>query len=109
LAKTIPTTALGKLSLALIVLMPVLFFAGGVMTNVLYADVPAGNSILEDIAGRPALAYTMLAGMLSGVSAFAVGLFAIIRQKEQSPLVYVTTIAGALLLLFLAGEFLFPH
>ena len=109
MGKVTPTTILGKLSLVLIVLMPILFVAGGSLTNLLYASVPAGNTIKEDIAGRPALALIMLAGMLSGVSAFAVGLLAIIRQKERSPLVYVATILGAMLLVFLAGEFLFPH
>ncbi len=104
-----PTTVLGKVSLGFIVLMPVLFVIGGAMTNLLYASVPAGNTILEDIAGRPALAYTMLAGMLSGISAFAIGLFAITRQKDRSPLVYVATILGAMLLVFIAGEFIFPH
>lgn len=79
------------------------------MTSLLYASVPAGNTILEDIAGRPALALTMLAGMLSGISAFAVGLIAIIGQKERSPLVYIATVLGALMIFFLVGEFVFPH
>lgn len=107
--KIIPATILGKLSLVLIVLMPVLFFVGGAMTNLLYAGVPAGNTIIEDIGGRPALAFTMLAGTLSGVFAFVVGLIAIMGQKERSSLVYVATILGAMLLVFLAGEFVFPH
>lgn len=109
MVKIMPATSLGKLSLTLIVLMPILFIAGGSLTNLMYASVPAGNTIMEDIAGRPALALMMLAGMLSGISAFAVGLFAILRQKERSPLVYIAAILGAMLLLFLAGEFIFPH
>jgi hypothetical protein len=58
---------------------------------------------------RPALALTMLVGMASGISAFATGLLAIIRQKENALLVYISTVIGALLLLFLTGEFIFPQ
>ena len=104
-----PKTPLGKWSLGLITAMPVLFFVGMSFTNLLYESVPASNSILEDIAGRPALAITMLAGNVSGISAFVTGLIAIIRQKERAPLVFVATIIGALLILFLIGEILFPH
>ena len=64
---------------------------------------------MEDIAMRPALALTMLVGMAAGISAFATGLLAIIRQKENALLVYISTVIGALLLLFLTGEFIFPH
>jgi hypothetical protein len=55
------------------------------------------------------LALTMLAGMVAGISAFITGLLAIIRQKETALLVYVSTVIGALLTLFLAGEIVFPH
>jgi hypothetical protein len=64
---------------------------------------------LADIAARPALALTMLAGMVAGISAFIIGLLAIIKQKETALLVYVSTLIGALLTLFLAGEIVFPH
>ena len=102
-------TILGKWSLGLIVAMPALFFFGSSFTNSLYKSVPAGSSIIEDIAGRPALALTMIAGMIAGISAFIVGLIAIIRQKERALLVYVATSIGMLLILFLIGEVLFPH
>lgn len=104
-----PKTRLGKWSLGLIAAMPVLLFVGMSFTDLLYESVPAGNSILEDIAGRPALALTMLAGFASGISAFITGLTAIIRQKERAPLVFVATIVGALLILFLIGEVSSPH
>jgi hypothetical protein len=107
--KFMPKTKLGKWSLGLIAAMPVLFFIGPSLTNLLYKSVPAGNTILEDIAGRPALALTMLAAMVSGISALITGLIAVTRQKERAPLVYVAIIIGALLMLFLAGEVLFPH
>lgn len=104
-----PKARLGKWSVGLIVVMPVLFFVGASFANSLYESVPAGNTILEDITKRPALALTMLAGFVSGISALITGLIAITKQKERTLLVYISTIVGALLLLFLIGEVLFPH
>jgi len=104
-----PKTTLGKWSVVLIVAMPILFIIGTSFTNSLYKSVPAGVTILADIAVRPALAITMLAGMVAGISAFITGLLAIIRQKENALLVYVSTVIGALLMLFLTGEITFPH
>ena len=106
--KILPITSLGKWSVGLIVAMPLLFIIGTAFTNSLYKSVPAGGTILADIAARPALALTMLAGMVAGISAFITGLLAIIK-KENALLVYVAGVIGALLLVFLAGEILFPH
>lgn len=95
-----PKTTLGKWSLGLIVPMPALFFVGSSFTNSLYKSVSAGDSIIEDIAARPALALTMLAGMAAGISAFITGFVTIVRQKERAPLVYLSTTIGMLLILF---------
>ena len=105
----LPKTSLGRWSFGLAAAMPVLFFIGMSFTTLLYKSVPAGGTILKDIAVRPALALTMLAGMASGISAFKIGLSAIIRQKERALLVYGATLIGALLVIFLLGEFLSPH
>ena len=61
------------------------------------------------IASRPLLALTMLAGMAAGISGFITGLLAIVKQKENALLVYVSTVIGGLLTLFLVGELAFPH
>ncbi|MFC2065915.1 hypothetical protein ACFLUO_02475 [Chloroflexota bacterium] len=105
----LPKIKLGWWSLGLAAAMPVLFFIGMSFTNLLYKSVPAGGTILKDIAVRPALALTMLAGMVSGISAFTIGLIAIIRQKERALLVYGAILLGALLIIFLLGELTFPH
>jgi hypothetical protein len=89
--------------------MPILFVIGSSFTRLLYESVPAGRTLLADIAARPALALAMLAGMGAGISAFIVGLLAIIRQKDNALLVYASTIIGALLILFLVGDVAFPH
>jgi hypothetical protein len=104
-----PKTILGKWSVGLIVAMPILFIIGTSFTDTLYRSVPAGRTILADIAARPALALTMLAGMAAGISAFVTGLLATIRQKEDGVLVYASTALGALFVLYLAAEIVFPH
>jgi len=103
-----PHTKLGKWSLGLIIAMTILFIIGTSFTNTLYQSVPAGGTILRDIAARPALALTMLTGMAAGVLACITGWVAIIRQKERFFLVFISTLIGTLLTIFLAGEFIFP-
>jgi len=95
--------------LGLAILMPILFVIGNSFVNLPYASVPAGGTILEDVVARPALALTMLAGMAAGIMACLTGVVAITRKNERALLVYAATIAGLLLILFLAGEFLFPE
>ena len=107
--KITPKTTLGKWTVGLIVAMPILFFIGSLFTSSLYKSVPSGETIFADIATRPALALTMLVGMIAGISAFITGLFAAIRQKEKALLVYISIAIGALLIIFLAGEILSPH
>jgi hypothetical protein len=104
-----PVTRFGKWSLGLALAMPVLFLMGMASMSILYPSVPAGNSIVGDLAARPALALSMLLGMAAGVLAFAAGLLAVVREKERSLWVYLSTAIGALLLVFLLGEFISPH
>ena len=104
-----PKTIAGKWSVGLIVAMPILFIIGTLFTNSIYRSIPAGETILADLAARPVLALAMLAGMAAGISAFILGLLGIARQKENALLVYASTVIGALLLIFLAAEILFPH
>lgn len=104
-----PKTASGKWSVGLIIAMPILLFIGTSFTNTLYISEPAGETIFTDIIARPALALTMLAGMVAGIAACITGFLTIIRKKENSLLVYVSTAIGALLILFLAGEIISPH
>lgn len=105
----IPKTKLGKWSLGFIILMPILFFLGSSLTNLWYKSVPAGRTIREDIVRRPALALTMLAGMVAGILAFITGLIALTRRKESALPVYFATTIGMLLILFLLSEIMFPH
>ena len=107
--KIAPKTMLGKWSVGLIVTMPFLFFIGTSFTNSLYKLIPAGETILADIVARPALALTMLSSMGAGISAFITGLLALSTRREKALLTYASTSIGALLILFLIGEIIFPH
>ena len=104
-----PRTTLGKWAVGLIAVMPILFVIGSSFSSSLYESVPAGRTILADVSARPFLALTMLAGMVAGLTAFIVGLLAIVKQKENAILVYISTVVGGLLMLFLVGELAFPH
>ncbi len=107
--RMLPVTSLGKWSLGLIIAMPLLFVIGTSFTDTLYQSTPAGSTILKDIAARPALALTMLAGIAAGISAFITGLLAILTKKDHTLLVYIATAVGGFMVLFWAGEILFPH
>jgi hypothetical protein len=107
--RLMPRTTLGKWAVGLIAVMPVLFVIGSSFSSSLYESVPAGRTILADVSARPFLALTMLAGMVAGLTAFIVGLLAIVKQKENAILVYISTVVGGLLMLFLVGELAFPH
>lgn len=107
--KTFPQSTLGKLSVGLAVAMPILFVIGGSLASSLYINVAAGNSITEDMAQRPLLAWTMLIAMSFGILALVTGALAIKLKKDQTTLVWIATGLGAFLLVFLLGELVFPH
>jgi nitrate reductase gamma subunit len=93
----------------LIVAMFALFAVGILAVDLLYESTPAGDTIPDDVVDRPGVALPMLAGFASGIAAFITGAVAILRRSERAPLVFVSTGIGALLLLFLTAEVLFPH
>jgi thiamine transporter ThiT len=106
--RLMPGTSVGRWSVGLIAVMPILFVIGSSFSRSLYESVPAGRTILADIAERPILALSMLAGMAAGISGLITGLLAIVKQEENALLVYISTVVGVLLTLFLIGELAFP-
>jgi hypothetical protein len=104
-----PGTLVGRWSVGLIAVMPILFVIGSSFSQSLYESVPAGRTILADINARPFLALFMLTGMATGISGFITGFLAIVKQKKNALLVYISTVIGGLLTLFLIGELAFPH
>ena len=98
----IPKTLLGKWSIGLAVASIVLFI-------LLQFFVASG---LRD-------SYTFISGLLltipvplagiSGISAFFTGIIGIIKSRDRSVLVFLSTMIGLFVILFLLGEVLFPH
>ena len=107
--RLMPKTTLGMWTIGLIAVMPILFVVGSSYLSSLYESVPAGRTILGDLAARPYLALTMLAGMFAGIAAFITGILAIVKRKEKALLVYLSTMIGGLQTLFLVSELAFPH
>ncbi len=106
--KLIPKTILGKWSIVLIVAIPVFFYIGMSFVG-FYESVPAGKTIARDIVVRPGVALPMLAGFVSGITAFFVGIIGITRKKDYSILIFLSTAVGFLVLLWCLAEILFPH
>lgn len=104
--QTLPKSNLGKWSIALIVLVPILFYIGMSSVN---ESIPAGRTIANDILARPGVAIPMLAGFISGITAFLTGIIGIIRKKDYSILVYLSTVIGFFVLLWCFAQFLFPN
>ena len=106
--KIFPGTFLGRWSTVLIIIMPILFYIGMSFVS-FYESVPAGKTISEDIVARPGVSLLMLAGFISGIAAFFVGIISITRKKDHSVFVFLSTAIGFLVLLWCLAEILFPH
>lgn len=76
----------------------VLFLLTG---NIVVASGQAGGDTIFD---NLYISIPMLLAGLSGIAAFVVGLISIVKSKERSPLVYIATLIGLLIVVFLAGE-----
>ena len=104
----LPKSYLGKWSIGLIVMVPILFFIGMSFVS-FYESVPAGKTIPHDIVARPGVALPMLAGFVSGIAAFFCGIIGITKKKDYSVLVFISTMLGFFVLLWILAEILFPH
>lgn len=104
-----PKTRTGKWSVLLIPAMVLLFFIGFSLADTLYASTSAGGTILKDIRARPALALSMLTGFGAGISAFVIGLVSLIKYRERALLVFISTLIGAALTIYLIAELLPPY
>lgn len=104
----IPKSFLGGCSLALIIVMPILFYAGTASVD-FYLSVPAGETISRDMIMRPGVAWPMSTGFVCGIVAFFTGLTGIVRKKDYSILVLLSTTLGLITLLGLLAEIISPH
>jgi len=105
----LPGSRPGRWSVGLIGVMPILFILGLSFSSSIYESVPAGSNLLADIAARPLLTISMLAGMAAGAAGLMTGLIAIFKRRERAILVYLSTVIGGLVTFFLVSLFIFPE
>ena len=103
-----PKSGLGKWSIGLIVIAPILFYIGMLFVG-FYESIPAGKTILHDVVTRPWLALSMLGGFFFSIVAFLFGAIGIIEKKDYSVFVFVSTLLGFFVLLWFLTEIWFPH
>ena len=84
--KLIPKSLLGKLSIGIIILMPLYFY---ILSNV------KSDLILEG-------------GIIYGIAAFFCGIIGVIRKKDYSVFVFLSTLIGLVILLYFLQQALFP-
>jgi tellurite resistance protein TehA-like permease len=97
-----PETCLGKWSTWFFVACIVFL----IIFQILVASGQHGGETFQD---NIPLSINALMFAISGISAFFTGILGIMMHKERSILVFIFTIIGLLILLFILGEFLFPH
>lgn len=97
-----PRTKLGEWSAILIVVMLV-------SLAMFYSFVSAGERGGMTFFSNLLLAIPMLIAGISGIAAFVIGLITMIKYRERSVLVYITSAIGLFVLVFVSAEVLFPH
>lgn len=98
----LPKHILGKCSIGQIVLFILMF---GLLMSMISAGQKGGNTFFSNLS----LAIPGLLAAISGVAAFFTGIVSIVKGKERSILVYLSTAVGFIVLLFCTAEILFPH
>ena len=95
-------TKVGRWS-AYCILLFALFF--GIFHVVIYLGYRGGDTFFSN----PPLAIPISLAGLSGTTAFVAGLIGIIKSKERSVFVFLSTLIGAFIFWFILGEVLTPH
>jgi len=81
-----PKSYLGKLSIGLIILLPIYFY---IISNV-----------ISDLV--------LYGGIIYGIAAFFCGIIGITRKKDYSVFVFLSTMIGLFILLYFLQQALFP-
>lgn len=98
-----PKTKIGKWAMWLMMVFVIMF----AVSQVFYMLTISG---IKMASAETIMAITVsIAGFASGIVAFILGLISIIMYKERSTIIYVVVVLGLFPLLFILGEFLFPH
>lgn len=94
-----PKTKAGKWSVGLIITFLLLFAT---------SQLPAASGQRGPVLDLVLVVAVITAG-ISGVAAFFTGLISIIKSKERSFLVFITTVIGLFVLIFVLGQFLVSY
>lgn len=97
-----PQTYLGKWSAKLIAIFTLFI-------TTFYGIVALGYRGGDTFFSQPALTIPILIAAICGVTAFLTGLLSIVKNKERSSLVILSTLIGLFVLIFILGEILTPH
>jgi len=92
-----PKTTLGKWSVGLAAAFILIFVLSVVLT---------GSGGVEPGPVGPMVGVTL---GISGIAALVTGLISTIKSKERSILVFLAVVVGLFVLIFILGEFLYPH
>jgi len=98
----IPKTCLGKWSVGLIIAF---FFLLGFFRVLVAFGQRGGATFFSNLI----LAIPAILMGTSGVLAFFVGIISFLKSKERAILVFITTLIGLFVLIFILGEILSPH
>ena len=102
-----PKTRLAKWSTGFGVFFTAFMIISPILTSLNQGQ--EGDETQMNYATRPFLIVLGLLAMASGLLAFVTGIISLFKYKERTILIYITTFIGLLAVVFLFGEFLFPH
>jgi phosphatidylglycerophosphate synthase len=98
----LPKTRLGKWSIILIIVFILLLLLFFLLVSL---GERGGDTFFSNLK----LTIPMLVAGACAIASFFTGLISIIKKKERCVFVFIATIIGFLVLLFVIGEFSFPH
>lgn len=98
----IPKTNMGRLATRLFAGFIVMFIVFQIM-------ILAGQRGGETFFSNLWLTIPFLSAVICAIAGFIYGSISIIRKKERAIVVFVVTIIGFLVLLFVSAEIIFPH
>jgi len=100
--RIIPKTRLGNL---VIILILIFFIFLGLFFLFVFLGERGGATFFSNLK----LTIPIMIAVISGISAFFIGSSSIIKKKERAISVFLATILGFFILLWVLAEVMFPH